>query len=229
MARTFALFAVRSFEESSVYKGVDAAIDEPEFLFALQCLFWVLADCRCPDIPQLTDALRIALDATPLIDMRIARRGAQVTLYPKGARLLDEAAVNDTLAWLGNHPPVARHFENALQMCLRGDVAHYRNLLDELRAALEKLIRGILNNRKSLEKQKPDLLVWMKKRGAHAQVRNMYTTLVFGHFATYQNNAVKHGDGWAESDVEFMIYLTGTFMRFLLQLNGDDATWHEGG
>ncbi len=61
----------------------------------------------------------------------------------------------------------------------------------------------------------------MKNKGCHKQVRNMYNCFL-KYFTTYQNEAVKHGDGWAECEVEYMIYLTGNLMRLLLQLNGED-------
>lgn len=46
----------------------------------------------------------------------------------------------------------------------------------------------------------------------------MYKQLLFGPYRIYQNQAVKHGEEYSENEVEFMIYLTGTFMRLLLQL-----------
>jgi creatinine amidohydrolase/Fe(II)-dependent formamide hydrolase-like protein len=45
----------------------------------------------------------------------------------------------------------------------------------------------------------------------------MYWTLI-DRFAHYQNDAVKHGDHAKHIEVEFMVYLTGTFMRLLLTL-----------
>jgi hypothetical protein len=46
----------------------------------------------------------------------------------------------------------------------------------------------------------------------------MYKGLLFGPYKQFQNDAVKHEEEFAENDIEFMIYLTGTFMRLLLQL-----------
>jgi hypothetical protein len=45
----------------------------------------------------------------------------------------------------------------------------------------------------------------------------MYDDLL-ARFMQYQNDAVKHGDNWSSIEIEFMIYLTGAFMRLLLQL-----------
>ena len=47
----------------------------------------------------------------------------------------------------------------------------------------------------------------------------MYAKLL-NLFAKYQNDKVKHAEKWAEPEVEFMIYLTGLFMRMLLELEG---------
>jgi hypothetical protein len=64
---------------------------------------------------------------------------------------------------------------------------------------------------------------WLKQRQVHQQVINMYQDLLFTRFAQYQNDAVKHKEAWSEPEVEFKIYLTGTFMRLLLQLSQTPA------
>ena len=104
-----------------------------------------------------------------------------------------------------------------LSEVLEKNTSRYRNLLDELRFALEQLLKNVLANSKSLENQKPFILAWLKERGAHQQTINMFQTLLDG-YSRYQNVAVKHGEQYEEGDIEFMIYLTGTFMRLLLQL-----------
>jgi hypothetical protein len=213
----------RSFADTAVYRALELAPDERNLIFALQCLFWLLADHKCPELHSMIAAVRKALDVSPFVEVGLATRGDRVTLHPKGARLLDGAVVNDTLAWLGNRAAVARHFENALQIYLEKNAARYRNVLDELRSALEKLLRSLLGNRRPLEKQEKPLLQWMQERGAHVHVRNLYWSLL-GWFIKYQNEAVKHGDGWGLPEVEYMIYLTGTFMRLLLQLSSDTGS-----
>ncbi len=88
-----------------------------------------------------------------------------------------------------------------------------------LRFALEQLLKEVLGNKKSLETQKKDeVLAWLGQRGIHKQVVNLYHQLVFGEYRLYQNDAVKHGEAFSEKEIEFMIYLTGTFMRLFLQL-----------
>ena len=92
--------------------------------------------------------------------------------------------------------------------------------MDELRLGLEELLRAVLQNRKSLEKQKSYLNAWLKDKKAHKQLANLFGQLLVA-YTSFQNEAVKHGDESKEQDAEFMIYLTATFMRFLLRL---DAT-----
>lgn len=59
----------------------------------------------------------------------------------------------------------------------------------------------------------------MKNRGLHAHVVGMYHDLLFRHFTVYQNDAVKHAERYSPQEIEFMIYLAGTFMRLLIQLS----------
>jgi len=206
-----------------------------EWISSLQCLVWALREYAKEKppvglVPQHLDAKSLASKSITAIKKAIAMSpgaplamkidGASITLYPKGAKFLDDGLVNDTLGWLGAHQDARSYFEKALSLYLKDDKTQFRNLLDELRRAMEELLRSILGNDKSLENQKGSLGQWFKDRGIHDQVRNMYATLL-SQFATYQNDAVKHGNDWNESEVEYMIYLTGTFMRMLLVLNGD--------
>ncbi len=95
-------------------------------------------------------------------------------------------------------------------------------MLDNLRFALEQLLKNILSNRKSLENQKTYLLPWLRKKGLHTQVVNLYEKLL-KTYQDYQNNAVKHNEDFSLDEVEYMIYLTGNFMRLLIQLASRDS------
>ncbi len=170
---------------------------------------------------HIFEAISTALTYTSQIGIEIAKSNDQVILYPRGAKLLDEATVNQNLSWLESHPSVLKHFEQALAQYMTGDKKQQRNLLDNLRFSLEQLLKDILGNDKSLENQKDKLLPWLEAQGVHKQTVNMYNALLCGPYTQFQNDAVKHGkreEGFTENDIEFMIYLTGTFMRLLLQL-----------
>jgi hypothetical protein len=173
----------------------------------------------------LFGAFSRSLRFTPQIGIEITESNEQVIIYPKGARLLDEAVINQNLVWLESHPDALKCFEQALTQHMAGDKSQQRNLLDNLRFALEQLLKDILGNEKSLQNQKEKLLPWLEVRGVHKQTVNMYNALLFGPYSQFQNDAVKHGkreEEFTENDIEFMIYLTGTFMRLLLQLEQSD-------
>jgi len=189
-----------------------------ELAKALHCFFMALEEAGYPRLSELADAIKEAIELSPGIGLRVVKHSGSVTFYPSGAELLDTGAVNDVLAWLENYPKVAKHFEQALKIYLDGDSDKYRNLLDNLRFATEQLLKEVLGNKKSLENQQKDLLNWLNKKGIHQEVVNLYNQLLFGQYCMYQDNAVKHNEAFSKNEIEFMIYQTGTFMRFLLQL-----------
>jgi hypothetical protein len=164
--------------------------------------------------------LKIAIDASPEIAVRIVLQNQSATLYPMGARLLDEAVIEDTLAWLDQYPEAAKGFGVALKLYSRKDPAQYRNLLDNLRISMEQMLRAVLNNTRSIENQKDEFLKWLKAHDAHSQIANIYHDLLFGKFTQYQNDAVKHNeDKYTLAEVEFVLYLTGTLLRFIQRAN----------
>lgn len=168
---------------------------------------------------ELAEKLREIARLNPGTGFRISVRGTSVILSPKGAVLLDEEVVNQDLDWLSDHLKALKPFKQALKTYSMNDKENYRSLFDNLRFALEQLLRTILDNRKSFENQERPLLLWLGERGIHQQILNMYKQLLFGPYRIYQNDAVKHGEEYMEDEAEFMIYLTGTFMRLLLQLD----------
>lgn len=152
-----------------------------------------------------------------LLDVQIKRvKGNDVIFYPKGSKLLDEKVVNDVLDWLTSYPKVQENFKSALEKYQ--NKTYQRNLIDDLRLSLELLLKKILNNRKkSLENQREPLGKYLEKKNIPKQLRNMYWKLI-DYYTDYQNNCVKHEDKVDSSEIEFIIYLTGTFMRFLMTL-----------
>jgi len=211
------------FSENDVYKTIANATNRKDLVTALQYLFWVLEEHKTERASEFANELRKAIMISPTIDIRIVQRGNHVTLYPGGAKLLDENVVNETLEWLDDYPQVSEPFEEALRIYQAKDVKKNRNLLDNLRVAVEQLLQVLLKNRRTLENQKAPLAEWLEAHGVHKQVQNMYASMLFGPYAMYQNEAVKHGDKSSPVEVEYMIYLTGTFIRFLLQVSQETA------
>lgn len=209
------------FSDSYLYEIIRNIADVKELATVLQFFLIALELDNYPNLSNLSDAILLAIDLSPGAGIRAKKHQSSLNLlifYPAGAKLLDQGTVNDVLAWLKNYPKVAKDFEEALKIYLDGDAAKYRNLLDNLRFALEQLLKEVLHNKKSLENQQKELLTWLKERGIHQEVVNLYNQLLFGQYCMYQNEAVKHNEAFSHDEIEFMIYLTGTFMRLLLQL-----------
>jgi hypothetical protein len=57
----------------------------------------------------------------------------------------------------------------------------------------------------------------MKKKNVPKELNNMYGQLTY-YYIEYQNKYAKHDDKVDSSEIEFVIYLTGTFIRFLMTL-----------
>lgn len=208
----------RVFTDTHVYKEIKESKNIKQLATALQVLFWVIEheDKNLP-LKEIVKELRDVAELSPNIGFRITLTKKGVIFYPPGAKLLDEGVVNDVLDWLEKYPKVAKYFEEALKIYTDGDMSKYRNLLDNLRFSIEQLLKEILGNPKSLENQKDDLLRWLDKRKKHQGIIKLYQQLLY-HYCTYQNDAVKHNEAFFEDEIEFMIYLTGTFIRFIIQI-----------
>jgi hypothetical protein len=182
----------------------------------IQFVLWTLKERGRADLMQVCGRLNEVIDASPGIAVRLVIQDDTATLHPMGAQLLDEAVVDHNLAWLEAYPEAVKPFQVALRLYTRKDPANFRNLLDNLRMSVEQILKAVLKNQKNLENQKEEFLQWLKAHDAHSQIRNMYHDLLFGKFAQYQNDAVKHNeDKYTVAEVEFMLYLTGTLLRFI--------------
>jgi hypothetical protein len=138
-----------------------------------------------------------------------------VLLYPAGARTLDEGVVNESLTWL--EPVKDAHDRFAMGLSLLGKPGAARDVVDNLRLSLELTMRDVLGNTKSLENQQPVLGAFLKDKEVGGEVANMYLKLI-DLYSKFQNDRAKHGNKVQEQEVEFILYLTGTFIRFLVTL-----------
>jgi hypothetical protein len=205
------------FEQTALRKVLGGTKDLLVLVQALQFTLWSVDKVSPGMLDGCVESLNEVFALSPTVLIHAARSSEGATIYPGGAALLDDTLIQENLVWLEDHPSTLKAFEQALGIYLSKDASKYRNLLDNLRFAVEQLLRDILGNQKSLENQKDTLLPWMKGKGLHAHVTGMYHDLLFKHFALYQNDAVKHGEKYSPQEIEFMIYLTGTFMRLLIQ------------
>ncbi len=230
LARRFAFVSGMSYKErkaeynfyvgSALENLLEAAGTIYEVVEALQFLLWTLE--KWHDHGAVEDACRKLndiFDVTPNVPVQVVFTGKEAVIYPSGAQLLDEALIESNLLWLQNYPDVLKSFQGALKLYLGKDPHQYRNMLDSLRFAVEQMVRCVLKNEKSLENQKEGFLKWLAARDAHGHIGAMFNELLFNRFPLYQNEAVKHKeDKYTPAEVEFTLYLVGTFLRFIQQL-----------
>lgn len=129
---------------------------------------------------------------------------------------LDEALLERTQHFLGPYPDSLSLFESAITKHASG--AYLRNVLDDLRLSLELLLKGLLQNAKSLENQIPLLADFLKPRGGSRELANMFVKLV-EYYTKYQNTYIKHDDAVIEEEVEFIFELTASFMKHFVRLS----------
>lgn len=210
----------KGFGDTNVYRVIYSAETPQELAFILQALFWILEEHEEGKelIPQLVKRIRRIAALTPSVSFNIVNRGEEVIIYPHGDEFLDKGIVDYVISGLEKYPNAAKPFDQALKIYQSGDTAQYRNLLDSLRLALEQLLKNILSNEKrGIEKLNNELKEWMREKKLHSNILTLYSNLL-SDYTHYQNDAVKHNEKYSLDEVEFMIYLTATFMRLIIQL-----------
>ena len=128
---------------------------------------------------------------------------------------INETLIEETRHWLDGYPEVLEIYNNAL-VKYEGQVFH-RNLLDDLRLALEKLLCTVFSNDKALENQIRFVGSYIKKRGGSTELANMFVKLV-NYYTKYQNSYVKHDDAVIVEEIEFIFEITSSFMKHLIRL-----------
>lgn len=128
---------------------------------------------------------------------------------------VNQPLIEETRHWLSDYPDALSLYSDALQKYEHG--AFSRNLLDDLRLSLEKLLHALFDNRKSLENQKAVVGAHIKTHGGSAQLSNMFVTLL-SYYCQYQNDYVKHDDAVKEEEIEFVLEITSSFMKHLVRL-----------
>ena len=125
---------------------------------------------------------------------------------------LNQALIEETKHWLGAFPKPLELYKQAEHKLSHG--MFDRNVLDDLRLALETLLHELLGNHKSLENQLQPLGAFIKERDGSPELANMFVKLI-EYYAKYQNAYVKHDDAVVEQEVDFVFEIRSCFMRHL--------------
>jgi hypothetical protein len=126
---------------------------------------------------------------------------------------LNSDLLKQNLVELKDYPESAKLFQSALDKL--NESRFERNLLDDMRLALESLVKSVLNNSKSLENQLESLGEHLKQRGTSKELINMFKTLT-DYYSKYQNSYIKHNDKIKEDEVDLLVNLTSAFICFLI-------------
>lgn len=131
---------------------------------------------------------------------------------------INETLIEETRHWLSEYADSRELYDAALAKYEHG--VFHRNVLDDLRLALEKLLCTVFNNDKSLENQIKFLGGFINERGGSKELANMFVKLI-DYYGSYQNSYVKHNDAVTEEEIEFIFEITSSFMKHLVRLNAD--------
>ena len=147
-----------------------------------------------------------------------------VTRYPQFLSEEPSADINETLIeetrhWLNSYADALESYNSALQKYEAG--VFHRNLLDDLRLALELLLKELFGNNKSLENQIKLLGGYIQDRGGSKELTNMFVKLV-DYYASYQNSYAKHNSAIIEEEIEFILEITSSFMKHLVRLSTEE-------
>ena len=119
------------------------------------------------DLCQL-DLLRDNETVRNLRYQLVSRYGHLLT-HPESSSI-DAGLIEQAKHWLSDFPAALKLYEEALLKY--ENKIFLRNLLDDLRLCLEKLLHAILKNSKSLENQIQDLGGFVKERGGSKELSN---------------------------------------------------------
>lgn len=127
---------------------------------------------------------------------------------------LNSDLLKENLILLKDYPAAAKTYQSALNKLNEDE--NERNLLDDLRLALELVLKKLLGNTKSLEKQTNEIGSYLKSHKGSVEVRNMFITLL-EYYSKYQNNYIKHNDLVNRNEIDLIVNLTGAFINFLIK------------
>jgi hypothetical protein len=198
-------------KKSPTYNYLLDAKDLKKFILGIQVLLWMETLTKS----QKADFLKGIQDAVVItgVPLGIKQTETEVVFYPEGAKLLDEKLINDNLDWLSTYSKSYEAFKKALAEV--GRTGKEREVVDNLRLSLELLLKDILSNKKSLENQKNEIGVYLKSKNTSTEISNLFWT-VLDYYSKYQNNKAKHECTVPAEEVEFILYMTGIMMRFIL-------------
>lgn len=205
-----------SFTNSELYKhinnlSVSADNSFKEFLFFLQLTLNYTYDGTILN-QTLAERFAEAMKITN-IPAKILYIDGLYEIYPSTTPYIDEPLIIDVLTWLDGYPEVKKYYSEAINT--ERSEKNNRHIVDDLRMSLEKFFQLFFENKKSIENQISNIGNYLKENKISPQISNTYKKLI-DYYAKYNDENAKHGDNINSTEIDFLIYLTGSFIRFIL-------------
>lgn len=200
----------KTIADSATYQFFKSQSNVKKILLGIEAISWMKSIPNTNKKKFISDVENsIKISSVPL---QIKLNKDEIIFYPLGAKLLDDKLINDNLDWLQEYPKSYELFKKSLnEIDVEGKE---RNVVDNLRLSLELLLKQKFKNEKSLENQKGSLGSFLKENNISNEISNLFMT-VTDYYSKFQNNNAKHSDNVNRNEIEFILYLTGTIMRFL--------------
>ena len=146
-------------------------------------------------------------------NVMVCKNGNNYELYPMDTEFLSGALIVDALSWLDEFEQSKKSFAKAVR--IKRTESNYRGIIDELRLSIELLFKQLFKNEKSLENQTENIGKYFKENNISIEISNMYIKLM-DLYTKFNNNNAKHNDNIKEIEIDYMIYLTGNFIRLIV-------------
>ncbi|GAI17540.1 unnamed protein product [marine sediment metagenome] len=170
--------------------------------------------CKTPNDPEKCEMTKIHFGFNFFCEQEIKNLYTELDISYHSPQL-DVELIQRNLIDLNRFPNVSEVYQAALSKLKENKFE--RNLLDDLRLAIELLLRSLLGNKKSLENQLDDLGLYLKENDTSKEINHMVRVLV-DYFSKYQNKYVKHNDRVKHNELEFIFNQSTTLISFLINL-----------
>ncbi|MGL4847477.1 MAG: hypothetical protein ACRC28_00890 [Clostridium sp.] len=144
-------------------------------------------------------------------------------VYPEGEELLDKKVINRCLEDIGEYETAYKLLISTLEKYSDSKNTDIENVevIDNLRKVLENYLKDKFNNSKqSIDRiLKEDVCRYLDGKDINVNIRNMYVNLGMS-IEKFSNENTKHTANLniTKQEVELFIYLIGTLVRFLENL-----------
>lgn len=142
-------------------------------------------------------------------------------IFPKGAEELDNALVSDVLIWLEEYPLSHKAFVKAIKEYSKLNEYNASDVADLFRKALETFFQEFFKSGKSLENLKSEYGNYMKMKEIPNELSNNFEKNVQS-YAKFINDYAKHHDKTSKYVLEYIMYQTGSLIRFIITLKDKD-------